>query len=78
MLHIIRSNAVESLLVHLARRFSAKPLASPFIPEVVVVPSPAMGRWVNLQLAPGPRYSGEYHLSPAGLLRVAAGPRVSG
>jgi exodeoxyribonuclease V gamma subunit len=51
MLHIIRSNAVESLLVHLARRLSAKPLASPFTPEVVVVPSPAMGRWVNLQLA---------------------------
>jgi exodeoxyribonuclease V gamma subunit len=51
MLRIIRSNAVESLLVHLARRFSTKPLASPFTPEVVVVPSPAMGRWVNLQVA---------------------------
>ncbi len=51
MLQIIRSNAVESLLGQLARRVSDAPLCSPFAPEVVVAPSPAMARWINLQLA---------------------------
>ncbi|MEA3274473.1 MAG: exodeoxyribonuclease V subunit gamma [Pseudomonadota bacterium] len=51
MLQIIRSNAVESLLGQLARRVSDAPLSSPLAPEVVVAPSPAMARWINLQLA---------------------------
>jgi len=51
MLHICRSNRVESLLERLAGRFIDEPLSSPLLPEVVVTPSPAMARWVNLQLA---------------------------
>ena len=51
MLHICRSNRVESLLQHLADRLNDEPLSSPLLPEVVVTPSPAMARWVNLQLA---------------------------
>ncbi len=51
MLHICRSNRVESLLERLADRLGEEPLSSPFLPEVVVTPSPAMARWVNLQLA---------------------------
>ena len=51
MLHICRSNRVESLLQRLADRLAAQPLSSPLLPEVVVTPSPAMARWVNLQLA---------------------------
>jgi exodeoxyribonuclease V gamma subunit len=51
MLRIVRSNRVESLLAALAARLADEPLASPFIREQVLVPSPAMGRWVNLQLA---------------------------
>ena len=51
MLTIIRSNAVEALLNQLAHRVSDASLSSPLAREVVVVPSPAMARWVNLQLA---------------------------
>lgn len=51
MLQIVRSNRVESLLAQLAYRISETPLASPFAPEIVVAPSPAMARWVNLGLA---------------------------
>jgi exodeoxyribonuclease V gamma subunit len=51
MLHICRSNRVESLLQRLADRFNEEPLSSPLLPELVVTPSPAMARWVNLQLA---------------------------
>ncbi len=50
-LQLISSNRIESLLAELARRLAARPLASPFDAEVIVVPSPAMARWVNLQLA---------------------------
>ncbi len=51
MLHICRSNRVELLLQRLAERLGEQPLSSPLLPEVVVTPSPAMARWVNLQLA---------------------------
>ena len=51
MLHICRSNLVEALLDLLAHRLSEAPLASPFTPELVVTPSPAMARWVHLGLA---------------------------
>ena len=51
MLHICRSNRVELLLERLAERLAAQPLSSPLLPEVVVTPSPAMARWVNLQIA---------------------------
>jgi exodeoxyribonuclease V gamma subunit len=51
MLHICRSNRIELLLQRLADRLKTEPLSSPLVPEVVVTPSPAMARWVNLQLA---------------------------
>jgi exodeoxyribonuclease V gamma subunit len=51
MLNIVRSNRVESRLGALAHRISDRPLSSPFDTELVVVPSPAMARWVKLQLA---------------------------
>ena len=51
MLQICRSNRVETLLDLLAHRLGEAPLASPFTPETVVAPSPAMARWVHLGLA---------------------------
>jgi len=51
MLQICRSNRVETLLDLLAHRLGEAPLASPFTPEMVVAPSPAMARWVHLGLA---------------------------
>lgn len=51
MLHIIRSNRVEALLDRLAAHLAEAPLASPFTPEILVAPSPAMARWVHLGLA---------------------------
>ncbi|HSQ07543.1 MAG TPA: exodeoxyribonuclease V subunit gamma, partial [Chromatiaceae bacterium] len=51
MLQICRSNRVETLLDLLAHRLGETPLASPFTPETVVTPSPAMARWVHLGLA---------------------------
>ncbi len=50
-LQLISSNRIESLLAELARRLAARPLASPFDAEIIVVPSPAMARWINLRLA---------------------------
>jgi exodeoxyribonuclease V gamma subunit len=51
MLHICRSNRIEFLLQRLADRLAGEPLSLPLQPEVVVTPSSAMARWVNLQLA---------------------------
>ncbi|MGH8548371.1 MAG: exodeoxyribonuclease V subunit gamma [Methylococcales bacterium] len=50
-LSLISSNRVENLLAALAHEIVEKPLSTPFIAETVVTPSPAMARWVNLQLA---------------------------
>ena len=61
MLHICRSNRVESLLQRLADRLNDEPLSSPLRPEVVVTPSPAMARWVNLQLAARQGVAANYH-----------------
>lgn len=50
-LTLISSNRVENLLTALAREIAEKPLLDGFAAETVVVPSPAMARWVNLELA---------------------------
>ncbi|MGH8477138.1 MAG: exodeoxyribonuclease V subunit gamma, partial [Methylococcales bacterium] len=50
-LNLISSNRVETLLGLLAEEIAARPPTSPFSTETVVVPSPAMARWVNLNLA---------------------------
>ena len=51
MLHVIRSNHVETLLGALARRVLENPPDLPFTPETVLIPGPAMARWVKLKLA---------------------------
>ncbi len=38
-------------MIALAGRLLSQPLSSPFTKEVIVVPSPAMARWLNLKLA---------------------------
>jgi exodeoxyribonuclease V gamma subunit len=75
MLHICRSNRVESLLQRLADRLNDEPLSSPLLPEVVVTPSPAMARWVNLQLATRHGVAANYHYPlPASFIwQVACG-----
>lgn len=50
-LTIQSSNRVETLKDCLAQRLAEAPLADPFAREVIVVPTFAMGRWLNLQLA---------------------------
>ena len=50
-LNILSSNRVEVLQSRLAQRISEAPLDDPFTPETIVVPTYAMGRWLNLQFA---------------------------
>ena len=50
-LQLISSNKVESLVKKLADRLVNPRLPSAFSTELIIVPSPAMARWVNLQLA---------------------------
>ncbi|MDX8404731.1 MAG: exodeoxyribonuclease V subunit gamma, partial [Mariprofundus sp.] len=49
--HLISSNKVELLMEQLAAVLNARPLASPFTAETVLVPSMPMKRWLGLQLA---------------------------
>lgn len=50
-LNLCCSNRVEALHVRLAQRLGEAPLADPFQPELILIPSMPMKRWVNLQLA---------------------------
>jgi exodeoxyribonuclease V gamma subunit len=50
-LNIFRSNRVETLQSRLVERLAAGPLADPFATEMVVVPTYAMARWLNLNFA---------------------------
>ncbi|MCG6889719.1 MAG: exodeoxyribonuclease V subunit gamma [Gammaproteobacteria bacterium] len=50
-LTIFRSNRVETLQSRLVQRIATTPLADPFAPETVVVPTYAMARWLNLNFA---------------------------
>ena len=50
-LKIVKSNQVEILLELLVAELTSHPLVSPLTPEVIVTPSPAMARWVQLGLA---------------------------
>ena len=79
MLNIVRSNRVEALLSGLAHRVSNAPLSSPLDAETVVVPSPAMARWVNLQLASehGVAANFEYPL-PASFVWQVSGDLLDG
>ncbi|MFD2449003.1 exodeoxyribonuclease V subunit gamma [Vogesella fluminis] len=49
-LHLYQSNRLEALGI-LYRHLTDTPLADPFAPEVVMVQSRGMGRWLTLQLA---------------------------
>ena len=50
-LHLSSSNRIETLQRQLASLFSAQPLGDPFAREVVLVPTTALQRWLNLQVA---------------------------
>ncbi|MDH3859602.1 MAG: exodeoxyribonuclease V subunit gamma, partial [Gammaproteobacteria bacterium] len=50
-LTILSSNQVEILQSRLTQRIVAEPLANPFAPEIIVVPTYAMSRWLNLRIA---------------------------
>jgi len=50
-LTIHRSNRVETLQLMLTRQLTDAPLADPFATEIVVVPTYAMARWLNLRIA---------------------------
>ncbi len=50
-LTVLTSNRVEILQARLVEQLAAAPLADPFAPEVIVVPTYAMGRWLNLRIA---------------------------
>ncbi len=50
-LTIYRSNRVEVLQSRLARQLAAEPLQDPFAAEVIVVPTYATARWLNLNIA---------------------------
>ena len=50
-LTIQSSNRVETLQACLARRLADAPPTDPFARELIVVPTFAMGRWLNLRLA---------------------------
>jgi exodeoxyribonuclease V gamma subunit len=45
------SNRVETLQSRLSQQLSKKPLSNPFSPEIIVVPTYAMARWLNLRIA---------------------------
>ncbi|WP_137938466.1 exodeoxyribonuclease V subunit gamma [Chitinivorax sp. B] len=51
MLYLYQSNRLETLLELLSAVVTSSPLASPFVPEVVVVQSKGMGRWIGFELA---------------------------
>ena len=50
-LTILSSNRVETLQSRLTRQLMAQPLHDPFAQEVIVVPTYAMARWLNLRIA---------------------------
>ncbi len=50
-LTILSSNRVETLQSRLVQQLVAMPPASPFTPEIIVVPTYAMARWLNLRIA---------------------------
>jgi len=50
-LTILSSNRVETLQSRLSQQLSEQPLSNPFSSEVIVVPTFAMSRWLNLRIA---------------------------
>jgi len=50
-LTILSSNRIETLQSRLTRQLMSQPLHDPFAQEVIVVPTYAMARWLNLRIA---------------------------
>ena len=50
-LSIVSSNRVEILQQNLSHRICSQMLSNPFDPDVIVVPTFAMARWLNLKIA---------------------------
>ena len=50
-LTILSSNRVETLQSKLTQQLAVQPLRDPFAQEVIVVPTYAMARWLNLRIA---------------------------
>jgi exodeoxyribonuclease V gamma subunit len=50
-LTILSSNRIETLQSRLTQHLAAEPLSDPFAHEVIVVPTYAMSRWLNLRIA---------------------------
>ncbi len=50
-LTILSSNRIETLQSRLTQHLAAEPLTDPFAREVIVVPTYAMSRWLNLRIA---------------------------
>ncbi len=65
-LTILSSNRVETLQSGLAQLLTANPPRDPFTPEVVVVPTYAMSRWLNLRFARGQGIAANIHYPQAG------------
>ena len=51
MLRIYHSNRMEHLVGHLADTLQAPAASAPFAPEVILVQSNGMRRWVSRELA---------------------------
>ncbi|MDX1491762.1 MAG: exodeoxyribonuclease V subunit gamma [Pseudohongiellaceae bacterium] len=79
-LHLLSSNRVELLQHELARLLLSHPLSSVFTSETVLVPSTAMQRWLNLQLAQnqGVAANIEYYLPANWVWQVAVPPNEQG
>ena len=62
-LTLLSSNRVEILQASLLRRLLDEPLADPFTPEVIVVPTFALARWLNLRFAAQQGIAANQHYS---------------
>jgi exodeoxyribonuclease V gamma subunit len=81
-LRIVLSNRLEALEQRLAEVL-ARPLSSPLVPEVILVPSPGVARWTAMALARrfGAWMNGRFPLPNAyldRLFRLAAEPGTAG
>lgn len=72
-LSIVSSNRVETLQQSLCHRISSQMLSDPFDPEVIIVPTFAMARWLNLKIAQqqGIAANIEYPLPTAWMWKLA-------
>jgi exodeoxyribonuclease V gamma subunit len=65
-LTILSSNRVETLQARLSQQLARAPLANPFAREVIVVPTFAMSRWLNLRIAQQQGIAANIHYPLAG------------